>query len=47
MGQKLGGKLCPFAGGELGSQLTQCCHWPGPRPTYMPSVTLIHPTAWP
>jgi len=21
--------------------------WPGPRPTYMPSFILIHPTVWP
>jgi len=43
MGQKLGGELCPFVEGELGPHVTV---WPEPRPTYVPSLTLIHPTVW-
>jgi len=31
---------------ELGRHLTQYGH-AGPRPTYIPSFILIHPTVWP
>ena len=34
-----------FVGGEAGSQSNTV--WPGPRPTFVPSGVLIHPTVWP
>jgi len=49
MGQNLGGMLCPASffgwGAELGPPSNTV--WPGPRPTTMPSFSLIHPTVWP
>jgi len=44
-GLKIGGELCPFEGRETGSPCNTM--WPGPRPTSVPSFTLIHPTVWP
>ena len=41
--RKLGEGLCPV-GMETGPQLTML---PGPRPTFVPSDILIHPTVWP
>jgi len=46
-GRKLGRgtrNRIPVWGGELGPHLTQS---PGPRPTSIPSVILIHPAIWP
>ena len=43
MGRKLGGGAVPFLG-ELGPYVTM---WRGPRPTTVPSFTLIYPNVWP
>jgi len=40
-----GGLLRPFLWGGAGSPSNTM--WPGPRPTCMPSLILIHPTIWP
>ena len=44
MGRKLGA-LPPLRGGGAGSPSNT--HWPGLRPTCVPSFILIHPTVWP
>jgi len=44
MDRKFGG-LCPFGGGWAGSPSNTM--WPGPRPTFLLSFILIHPTVWP
>jgi len=36
----------PIYKGELSPHVTQCA-WPGPRPTPVPSGTLIHAAVWP
>jgi len=48
MGRKVGGSVVPLPveAGELGRHLTQC-GLPGPRPTSIPIVILIHPAIWP
>jgi len=38
------GLLCPFLGGVGSPSNTM---WLGPRPTSLPSATLIHPAVWP
>jgi len=35
----------PLSVGAPGSPFNTM--WPGPRPTYMPSFILMHPTVWP
>jgi len=37
--------LLPFGGGEAGSPSNTM--WPGPRPTYMPSLIFIYLIVWP
>jgi len=44
MGRKVG-VLCPFSWGGTGYPSNTIS--PGPRPTYVPSGILIHPTVWP
>jgi len=44
IGRKFGGSA-PFGGGGHGSPSNTV--WPGPRPTYVASFNLIHPTVWP
>jgi len=39
--------LCPLWEGELGPQSPSNRIWPGPRPTFVPSGILFHPTVWP
>jgi len=39
------GELCPFWEGGAGSPCNTMR--PGPRPTFVPSATLIHPAVWP
>jgi len=45
MGRKLGS--VPILQGEGLAGISSNTIWPGPRPTCMPSFTLIHPTVWP
>jgi len=48
MSRKVWGLLCPlFAGAKLGPSLTQSHSVAWLRPTFVPSVILIHPTVWP
>jgi len=42
MGRKVGGLLCPFSRRGAGSPSNTMT--PGPRPTFVPSGILIHPT---
>jgi len=43
VGRKEGWLLYPFRGAGPPSKTM----WPGPRPTFVPSFILIHPTVWP
>jgi len=43
-GPKIGGLLCPFLGRDGSPSNTT---WPGPRPTSVPTGSLIHPAIWP
>jgi len=43
-GRKLGGCCAPFLGGAGSPSNTM---WPRLRPTFMPSIILIHPAVWP
>jgi len=43
MGRKPGADVPPFRESWVPSNTT----WPGPRPTFIPSRTSIHPTVWP
>jgi len=45
MGQKLGGVGVPFSLGL--AAFPSNTKWPGPRPTSIPSGTLVHPAVWP
>jgi len=45
IGRKVGGVAAPLSMGRAGSPSNTIS--PGPRPTSLPSGTLIHPTIWP
>jgi len=45
MGRKVWGAAMPPFWWAAGSPSNTM--WPGPRPTYVPSGILIHPTVWP
>jgi len=50
MGGKVRGCYAPFRGGCCafgGAWFPSNTVWPGPRPTFLPSDILIHPTIWP